>query len=66
MSNKSDHPKKSAPIIVEGSFDEFYQKNFRDQLEADLRSNPNKNNGFLKPSDAKRMRVLNWKQAVKI
>ena len=66
MSNKSEHRKKSKATIIVGSFDDFYQKNFRDQLEADLRSNPNKNNGFLKPSDAKRMRVLNWKQAVKI
>lgn len=66
MSNKPVNPKKSAPIIVEGNFDDFYQKNFRDQLEAELREDPEKDNGFLKPSDAKRMKVLNWKKAVKI
>ena len=65
MSSGSDHNKNKA-VIVEGSLDEFYQKNFRDQLEADLRSNPNKDNGFCSPDDAKRMKVLNWKKTVKI
>lgn len=66
MSNKSDHRKNGEVTIVEGNFDKFYQKHFREPIEAELRSSPNKNNGFLEPSDAKRMKVLNWKKAVKI
>ena len=66
MSNKPVNRKKGTVTIIEGNFDEFYQKHFRDPLEAELREHPGQDNGFLKPSDAKRMKVVNWKKSVKI
>lgn len=63
--NISPQIPESAHVISRG-FDDFYQKHFRKDLESSLKSNPDKHQGFIRPSDLKRARVVNWKQAAKI
>lgn len=54
--------------VVAGSFDAFYQERFRNSLEADLQVNQSEvfSAGLVKPADASRIRVVNWKQAAQL
>lgn len=54
--------------VVAGSFDTFYQERFRNSLEANLQVNQSEvfSAGLVKPTDASRIRVVNWKQAAQL
>jgi transcriptional regulator with XRE-family HTH domain len=54
--------------VVAGSFDAFYQEHFRNSLEVELQANRNEvfSAGLVKPADASRIRIVNWKQAAQL
>ena len=54
--------------VVVGSFDAFYQEHFRNPLEAEMLANQGGifSAGIVKPADASRIRVVNWKKAAQL